>query len=59
MEKKFFLELINTQTAHWNLARKGFSKLGLSDGQPKIFYILYFAEGIVQRELAEICGIKP
>ena len=59
MEKKIFLELINTQGAHWNLARQGFAALDLSDGQPKILYILYYAEGIVQKELAAICGVKP
>ena len=58
MGKKIFLELLNTSNAHRGLARQGFNRLELSDGQPKVFNILYYTEGIVQKDLAKICGVK-
>ncbi len=58
MGKKIFLELLNTSNAHKLLARQGFNQLDLSDGQPKVFNILYYTEGIVQKDLAKICGVK-
>lgn len=54
----FFLELLATYNAHWDKARKGFSKLGLSDGIPKVLYILLHQEGCTQKKLAELCQIK-
>ncbi len=59
MKDRFFLALLATQTAHWNRSRRGFQELNLSDGQPKVLYILRDFEGYVQKELAEICQIKP
>lgn len=59
MRKEFFLALRDAQTAHWNRSRIGFQKLDLSDGQPKVLYILRALEGCVQKELAQICDIKP
>lgn len=58
-EKKIFLALMETQAYHWAQSRKGFQRLNLSDGQPKILYILKEYEGCVQKELAEMCKIKP
>ena len=59
MREKFFLALLETQKAHWELSRKGFQKLELTDGQPKILYILLRREGCVQKDLAEVCRIRP
>ncbi len=59
MKEKFFLALLETQKAHWELSRKGFQQLELTDGQPKILYILLRIEGCVQKELAEVCKIRP
>ena len=59
MQDKLFLALMETQAAHWNLARKGFQEMDLSDGQPKVLYILRVMEGCVQKELAEACQIRP
>lgn len=58
MQEKIFLALLQTSAAHWNLSRKGFQELDLSDGQPKVFYILRENEGCVQKELAKICQIR-
>lgn len=59
MQEKIFLALLETSASHWNISRKGFQKMNLSDGQPKVLYILNFNEGLVQKKLAEICQIKP
>ncbi len=59
MREIFFLTLLDTQTAHWNRSRIGFQELNLSDGQPKVLYILRTMEGCVQKELAKACDIKP
>lgn len=59
MHDKIFLALLETSSAHSELSRSEFSKLMLTDGQPKILYILRRQDGYVQKELAEICGIKP
>ncbi len=59
MKDKIFLALLETQGAHWNLSRKGFQELELSDGQPKILYILLGHEGCVQKDLAQMCQIRP
>ena len=58
MEKKIFSEVLYTSRAHWNLARQKFMELDLSDGQPKVLYLLYWNEGCVQKKLAQISQIK-
>ena len=59
MQEKLFLSLMDTQKSHWNRSRKGFQKLDLSDGQPKVLYMLRFIDGCVQKDLAKACDIKP
>ena len=59
MREILFLALLDTQKSHWNRSRKGFQKLDLSDGQPKVLYILRAMDGCVQKELAKACDIKP
>lgn len=59
MQDKIFLALMETQAAHWNLSRQGFQALNLTDGQPKVLYVLQTKEGCVQKELAQICKIRP
>ena len=59
MREILFLSLMDTQKSHWNRSRKGFQKLDLSDGQPKVLYILRFMDGCVQKDLAKACDIKP
>lgn len=59
MKEIFFLEIRDTQNAHWQRSKKGFQELELTDGQPKVLYILRVNEGCVQKELAEMCDIKP
>ena len=58
MQDKLFLALMNTQGAHAEWARKEFEALGLTEGQPKILYILRVIEGCVQKELAAACKIR-
>jgi len=59
MREILFLSLMDTQKSHWNRSRQGFQKLDLSDGQPKVLYMLRFIDGCVQKDLAKACDIKP
>ena len=59
MREILFLSLMDTQKSHWNRSRKGFQELDLSDGQPKVLYILRVMDGCVQKDLAKACDIKP
>lgn len=59
MKEILFLELRDTQNAHWQRSKEGFQELELTDGQPKVLYILRVNEGCVQKELAEKCDIRP
>lgn len=59
MKDKIFLALLETQGAHAELARIGFQRMNLSEGQPKILYILLRTEGCVQKELAEKAQVRP
>lgn len=56
--QKLFIALLGASSAHAECSRKEFAKLGLTEGQPKILYILLGKDGIVQKDLAEICGIR-
>lgn len=55
---KLFLALLASSSAHAEASRKAFTKLGLTEGQPKILYILKRNPGTVQKELAPLCGIR-
>ncbi len=59
MRKPFFLLLLELSQAHASRSREGFQRLDLSDGQPKILYILGAQDGHTQKELAELCRIRP
>ena len=50
---------METTAAHAARSREGFQKLGLTEGQPKILYILMRRDGCIQKELAECCRIMP
>ena len=56
--EKLFWALIKAQSAHAEASRKVFNKLGLTEGQPKILYLLRRNDGYVQKDLAEFCGIR-
>lgn len=56
---KLFLALLGASSAHADASRTAFASLGLTEAQPKILYILNRADGIVQKELAELCNIRP
>lgn len=56
--EKIFWVLIKAQSAHAQASRKVFNRLQLTEGQPKILYLLRRNDGYVQKELAQICGIK-
>ncbi|MCM1124823.1 MAG: MarR family transcriptional regulator [Eubacterium sp.] len=49
---------MRTQNSHEEISRKEFVKLDLTTGIPRILYILREAEGCVQKQLAQLCGIK-
>lgn len=58
VHQKLFLALLGASSAHAESSRKEFTALGLTEGQPKILYILLSHDGVVQKDLAEICGIR-
>lgn len=55
----FFLLLLEMSQAHAGRSREEFQKLNLTDGQPKILYILEKQDGHTQKDLAELCRIRP
>lgn len=58
MREPFFLKLLETSSIHKKKSREGFLKLDLTEGQPKILYILYIKDGHTQKELAQLCKIR-
>ncbi len=58
MYDKFFLKLLGVSSAHAEMSRKAFEELGLTEGQPKILFILRRQNGYVQKELAESCSVR-
>lgn len=58
MQEKLFLALMDTYAAHAEASRREFQKLDLTEGQPKILYILRKQDGQVQKDLAKICKVK-
>lgn len=58
MYDKVFIALMNTNAAHWEMMRGCFEQMGLTEGQPKVLYILRAVEGCVQKELAAVCRVR-
>ena len=58
MFDKVFIALMNTNSAHWENIRKSFEQMGLTEGQPKVLYVLRAVEGCVQKELAQTCRVR-
>lgn len=59
MHEPLHLILANASLAHRKMCRQGFSEMNLSDGQPKVLTNLLGNEGVVQKELAQICCVEP
>lgn len=59
MDKKLFLVLLAATSMYAERTREEFQKLGLSDGLPKILYILAGENGCVQKDLADMCKVRP
>lgn len=55
---KVFLALLGSFSAHQTKAREIFAELNLTEAQPKLLYILYFNDGIVQKDFAGLCSCK-
>lgn len=58
MQDKLFLALLDTYSAHAEASRREFQALDLTEGQPKILYILRRKDGQVQKDLADTCKVK-
>ncbi len=58
MYDKVFLALLGTSSAHARESRALFDRLSLTAGQPKVLYILRRTGEIVQKRLAELCGVR-
>ncbi|MCR4617564.1 MAG: MarR family transcriptional regulator [Lachnospiraceae bacterium] len=59
MEEKIFIAMMRASNAHHEQARIGFRKIGLSDGQPKVLYVLRSNPGMFQKDLAQRCSVTP
>ncbi len=58
MYDKLFLALMGASAAHGEVSRRAFARMGLTEGQPKILYILRRGDGLMQKELAALCGVR-
>ena len=58
MYDRLFLAILGTSSVHDDASRKRYMKYGLTDGYPKIFYLLRCEEGVIQKQLADSCGVK-
>ena len=56
--EKIFLALLCAIGAHAEAGRERFLQLDLTEGQTKVLYILKGNEGILQKDLAELCKIS-
>ncbi|MBQ8821376.1 MAG: MarR family transcriptional regulator [Lachnospiraceae bacterium] len=59
MGEMLFISTRDTQNLHWKRSKKGFQELELTDGQPKVLFVLREYEGCVQKDLAGMCDVKP
>lgn len=59
MKDKFFLKLLALSGAHAKKSQEIFQKLDLSNGHPKVLYILRVNNGILQKDLADLCSVTP
>jgi len=53
------MTLIRLSKTHRRKAHAEFSKLGITQGQPKILDFLSINDGCIQREIAYNCNIEP
>jgi len=53
------MTLIRLSKTHRRRAHAEFSKLGITQGQPKILDFLSVNDGCIQREIANSCNIEP
>lgn len=51
--------LIKLNRTHKKMTHAEFTKIGLTEGQPKILRFLLNHDGCIQREIAENCYIEP
>ena len=57
MYDKVFIALMNTNAAHWEQMRGCFEQMGLTEGQPKVLYVL---RAVCRRSSPERAGCgKP
>lgn len=59
MNEPLHMILANASLMHRKTCRQKFQEMNLSDGQPKVLASLLENEGIVQKELANICFVEP
>lgn len=59
MKRKIFLSLMSAYTAHAKKSNHYFQTLDLTTGQPKVLYVLYGQQGLLQKDLAKVCKVEP
>ncbi len=55
---KIFIALLRVSGVHAAASREHFARMNLTEGQPKVLYILRRNEGILQKELASLCNVS-
>lgn len=58
MNLPLHIALFRAHSSHLRACRSQFAELNLSDGQPKILAFLLSHDGILQKELAQKCGVS-
>lgn len=59
MPRRLHVALIRASTLHRKRCREEFYRYNLSEGQPKVLAYLLIEEGVLQKDLAVKCGVKP
>jgi DNA-binding MarR family transcriptional regulator len=57
--RSLHMTLIRLAKTHRRRAHEEFSKVGITEGQPKILDFLLENDGCIQREIANSCNIEP
>lgn len=59
MRTPLHVSLISASGAHKKRFLKELYTIGLTEGQPKVLAYLLNEEGLLQKELAKLCGVEP
>lgn len=58
MTDKIFIAMMRASGAHTAASRERFQQMELTEGQPKVLFVLRRNEGILQKDLANLCNVS-